>query len=358
MYQSRKSFHRMKPTNLCSLVTVTTFWLLLLALPVSSLAMGPTTGGTRSILVSGSNKGQGYALCERILAEHDDTYVFLCSRDQRRGQDAVESLIEGNKTAKDRVELIVLDVTDESSVQDAVTQVQKSLAANNRLYGVVSNAGILWGYSLAEQFAVNTVGACRLLDHFLPLLDPHEGRMIVVSSGLGPLMHGYAHGERQRALQSPELTFHDIERMMQECTQDESAAGLESVGFPGGPFAEAAPDFHKYGLAKMFTDAYMLRLARRYPTLRINSCDPGLVYTDLILKMPKYQGRSQQESGAKSPAQGVEAVMRLLFSSPTEDDTTTTTSSSSSSPLGGYFYAMNKERTKLLKSTIDVQPKE
>eukprot|EP00977_Amphora_coffeiformis_P019185 scaffold7007_cov146-Amphora_coffeaeformis.AAC.5 len=342
----------MKPTLP---LVLTTFWLLLVAMPVSSLATTPATN-SRSILVTGANKGQGYALCERILAEHDDTYVFLCSRDKKRGQAAIESLVQSNTSAQDRVELVPLDVTDEASVQAAMAQVQKSLAAdnniNNKLYGVVSNAGILWGHSLAEQFTVNTVGVCRVLDQFLPLLDPQEGRLIVVSSGLGPLMHGFSSAERQKALKSPDLTFDDISQMMEACLQNETAEGLESVGFPGGPFADAAPDFHKYGLAKMFTDAYMLRLARQYPALRINSCDPGLVYTDLILKMPKYQGKSQQESGAKSPAQGVEAVMRLLFGPDVADD------DELSLPLGGLFYAMNKERTKLLKSTIDVQPKE
>ena len=114
-------------------------------------------------------------------------------------------------------------------------------------------------------------------------------------------------------------------------------------GISWGTFAEEAPDFHKYGLAKMFThDAYMLRLSRQHPTLRINSCDPGLVYMDLILKMPRYAGKTQEESGAKSPSEGVEAATRLLFNDVDES--------------GGCF-AMNKERNKLLKSTIDVQPK-
>ena len=334
---------------------ITTFWLLLVALPVSSLANSPATG-FRSILVTGGNKGQGYALCERILAEHDDTYVFLCSRDHIRGQAAIESLVQSNKLAQDRVELVTLDVTDEASVQAAVTRVQKSLATadNNKLYGLVSNAGILWGYSLVEQFAVNTVGVCRALDQFLPLLDRKGGRLIVVSSGLGPLMHGFASAERQEALKSPDLTLDDISQMMEACLHDETAAGLENAGFSGGPFAEAAPDFHKYGLAKMFADAYMLRLARQHSTLRINSCDPGLVYTDLILKMPKYQGKSQQESGAKSPAQGVEAAMRLLFA----PENGSTSDNGEEPSLGGFFYAMNKERTRLLRSTIDVQPKE
>ena len=42
--------------------------------------------------VTGANKGQGFALCRRILAEHTDTRVFLCSRDAGKGQVAAAKL--------------------------------------------------------------------------------------------------------------------------------------------------------------------------------------------------------------------------------------------------------------------------
>jgi hypothetical protein len=99
-----------------------------------------------------------------------------------------------------------------------------------------------------------------------------------------------------------------------------------------------------YGLAKMFADSYMVSLGKKHPNLMINSCDPGLVYTELILKMPKYEGKSLQESGAQTPAQGVEAAMRLLFDKDVQGS--------------GHFYAMNKAKDRLLKSTIDVKPAE
>ena len=62
----------------------------------------------------------------------------------------------------------------------------------------------------------------------------------------------------------------------------------------------------------MFADAYMLALARGRGgevsrsgggggRVVINSCDPGLVYTDLILKMPRYAGKAREETGAQTP---------------------------------------------------------
>ncbi len=51
----------------------------------------------------------------------------------------------------------------------------------------------------------------------------------------------------------------------------------------------------------MFADAYMLAVAKGGGRVVINSCDPGLVYTDLILKMPRYAGKAREETGAQTP---------------------------------------------------------
>ena len=132
-------------------------------------------------MVTGANQGQGFALCQRILEEHDDTFVFLCSRDLTKGQAAVEKLVavsnaDKKKINEDRVQAICLDVTDPDSVQAAARQIQALLPPSNRkLYGCVSNAGILWGYSLQGQFQVNARGVRTVLDAFLPLMDEKMG---------------------------------------------------------------------------------------------------------------------------------------------------------------------------------------
>jgi NAD(P)-dependent dehydrogenase (short-subunit alcohol dehydrogenase family) len=255
----------------------------------------------------------------------------------------------GNEAASrlsfpDRVDVVQLDVTDVASVQAAVQQVKDRLA-DKRLEGLVSNAGILWGYSLSELLDVCTVGVYRLLDAFLPLMDHQKGRVVVVSSGLGPLMHGFASPENQEALKN--ANWETICTMMDRCREVDGGGpeAFEKIGFPGGPFAEAAPDFHMYGLAKMFADAYTLSLARANPNLAINSCDPGLVYTDLIDRMPRYSGKPIEETNAKTPAEGVEAAMRLLFGG----------SENGVLEGNGLFYAVNKEG-RLVSSGIDTRP--
>ena len=287
---------------------------LLLLLPLANALAAPL----KSYLITGANKGQGLALCRRILIEHDDTHVFLCSRDATRGEEAKMSLLD--LVCEDRVDVVPLDVTSESSVSDALSAVHSCIARRSssgespiQLSGVVSNAGILWGYPLQELLQVCTWGVKRVLDAFVPLLNEqsNDGRVVVVTSGLGPLMHQYSGEERQQAMMSPECTWETISSMMDEClgayesTQDDTLEArietFDKIHFPGGPFADTAPDFHMYGLAKMFGDAYMKVIARKYPALRVTSVDPGLVYTDLILRMPKYEGKQKEDTTAQSP---------------------------------------------------------
>ena len=318
-----------------------------------------------------ANKGQGYALCQRILTEQGlDTHVFLCSRDLQRGEDAKKSLLEecchGNDNDCDdaisaisnRIDVVQLDVTSEVSINAALQTVQSKLkSGDQKLQGVVSNAGILWGYPLPELMEVCATGVKRVLDAFVPLVE-EDGRVIVVTSGLGPLMHSYASEERQSALKDADSSWEEsLAPMIDECikaygksaTVEERMVAFDSIHFPGGPFAESAPDFHMYGLAKMIGDAYMLRVAKAYPKLRVTSADPGLVYTDLILKMPRYAGLAREDTSAQSPSEGVEGTMQLLF-----DD--------SNNEIGkgygegsGKLYALNKDR-ELVFSDIDTMP--
>lgn len=366
----------------CSRAAMTTslahLLFLLSTLLTVSTALATSLSPLKSYLITGANKGQGLALCRRILTEQDDTHVFLCSRDVSRGATAKEMLLmggyhddNGNASSatidKSRVDVVQLDVTDDDSVRAALEQVQSKLSSasdgkEKKLAGIVSNAGILWGHPLPELMDVCATGVKRVLDAFVPLVED-DGRVVVVTSGLGPLMHSYSGEQRQATLMNSDNNddddHDDLAPMMEECltayeqsaTIEERIAAFEKIEFPGGPFAESAPDFHMYGLAKMFGDAIMLRTARNYPALRVNSVDPGLVYTDLILKMPKYAGMKKEETGAQSPEEGVEGTMRLLFGFGEEEEDV-----GKGLEVGsGKLYALNKER-ELVFSDIDRMP--
>lgn len=110
----------------------------------------------RSILVTGANKGIGLALAREILRRHTDTFVWLGSRDSRRGREAVAGLIAEDRAWADRLAVLELDVTSDESVARAKAEVAERGAS---LHGIVNNAGIgATGATLAAVLDVNTLG--------------------------------------------------------------------------------------------------------------------------------------------------------------------------------------------------------
>jgi len=239
-----------------SMMTMAAFRNLFLLATLTTAATAFAAGSAppiKSYLITGANKGQGYALCQRILTEQPDTHVFLCSRDLQRGEDAKQLLVEecggsgGGEESRvhQRVDVVQLDVTSEDSVSAALQTVRNKLGNDNKLSGLVSNAGILWGYPLPELMDVCATGVKRVLCAFTPLVED-DGRVVVVTSGLGPLMHSYASEDLQAKLMDATSSWEDtLAPMIDECiaaytdsdTIEERIAAFESISFPGGPFA-------------------------------------------------------------------------------------------------------------------------
>ncbi len=260
----------------------------------------------RRILVSGANKGIGLAIAQAILEEHDDTFVFLGSRDADRGRAAAASLTKAHPDWNARIEVVALDVSDDRSVDAAAQQIGRS-AGVERLYGIVNNAGIGSGRgaSLAEVLQVNTLGVHRVCEAFLPLLDPSRGRIVNVTSAAGPSFVATCSPERQRFLLDDQMTWPRLERFIDECI----AMGADKAAFA----AKGLGDGEAYGLSKALTNTYTLLLAREHPALRINACTPGFIETDMTRGYAESQGKSPADVGMKPPSAGARAPMHLLF---------------------------------------------
>ena len=84
------------------------------------------------------------AICERLLTEWSDTYVILGSRDLKRGEEAVNELIQSiGNTIQDRIETCVIDTSSDDSVLDAAKSFQsKHGSSAGSLYGIINNAGV------------------------------------------------------------------------------------------------------------------------------------------------------------------------------------------------------------------------
>ncbi|RYH07364.1 SDR family NAD(P)-dependent oxidoreductase [Tropicimonas sp. IMCC6043] len=261
----------------------------------------------RRILVTGANKGIGFAIAERILEEADDTFVFLGSRDLARGNTAAESLSRAGADRADRIRVVELDVSSDVSVDHAARKVREA-CGGDKLYGIVNNAGIGLGTDdLRSVLNVNTRGVQRVCDAFIPLLSD-GGRIVNITSAAGPNFVATCSEDRQAFFKNPAVTWEEIEALMEECT----AIAGDSGAFASRGLGDGSP----YGLSKACANAYTLHLARAYPQFIINACTPGFIATDLTRPYASGRGKTPEELGMKSPREGANTPIFLLFGTP------------------------------------------
>ncbi len=256
----------------------------------------------RRILVTGANKGIGYAIAERILEEHNDTFVFLGSRDRGRGEAAAESIGHA-----DRVQMIEIDVASEASVDEAAEAIARA-CAGEPLYGIVNNAGTGLGTGdLKHVFDVNTRGIYRVSTALIPLLGD-GGRIVNITSASGPLYVAECGPEYQRFFTREDITWNEIKRLMNDA---ESIAG-DAEAFESRGLGNGAP----YGISKACANSVTMHFAREYPQFVINAVTPGFIATDLTRTYEKERGMTVEEMGGKTPREGATAPLFLLFGEP------------------------------------------
>lgn len=147
----------------------------------------------RAVLITGASSGIGKA-CALHLAERG----FLVFAGVRTEKDA-DAL---KHAAPDRLRPIILDVTCETMIGEAVNTVSSQTDAP--LFGLVNNAGIGWSGvleatpvdELRKVMEVNVMGLHAVTRAFLPMLRENRGRIVNVGSAIsfmaGPGSSAYA----------------------------------------------------------------------------------------------------------------------------------------------------------------------
>jgi NAD(P)-dependent dehydrogenase (short-subunit alcohol dehydrogenase family) len=210
-------------------------------------------------LITGANKGLGFETARRLIAAGHTVYVG--ARDPERGRRAAQEL---------GARLLVLDVTDDASVEAAARQVE----AEGGLDVLVNNAGVeprgegnsvptagqVTGADMQAVFETNVFGTVRVTHAFLPLLERSQAPVIVnVSSGL---------------------------------------ASLALASEPGTP-VHAYPGV-AYPASKTAVNMVTVQFAKAFPRMRVNAVEPGFTATDL-----------NGHAGVQSVEQGAEVIVRM-----------------------------------------------
>jgi NAD(P)-dependent dehydrogenase (short-subunit alcohol dehydrogenase family) len=212
----------------------------------------------RTVLITGANKGIGFETAKQ-LAELG-YYVYLGSRDEALGAEAIKKLHASGIT---NVESIRIDVTDSRSIQQAAAKLESHPGSLDIL---INNAGIAGAQPqhiattdinvLRTVFETNFFGAVQTTQYFLPLLEKSAAPVIInVSSELG------------------------------------------SLARHSGPERNPNWDnFDAYSCSKTALNAFTLALANQFRNtkFRINSVTPGYTATDLN----QHRGLQTAEEGA------------------------------------------------------------
>jgi len=224
----------------------------------------------KTALITGANKGIGFEVAKQLLQK--GFYVYLGSRDLQNGLQAVEKLKANGLT---NVETIQLDVTDDSSVKSARTEINKKIKTLDVLINNAAISGVkfdengkyipqTWTATEAsidtfkEVYETNVYGVVRVTQAFLDLLKKSsEPRIVMVSSTVGSL-----------SLQS-------------------------NPDWPAYEFGK----FAVYGSSKSALNMYTVHLAYELKgtAFKVNMVDPGYTKTDFT----NYNGGEVEEAGKR-----------------------------------------------------------
>ncbi len=135
----------------------------------------------KAVVITGASTGIGKATALRLSQAGFSVFAGV-----RKESDA-EILSRDMKVTP-----ILLDITNDVHLRDAVTAIQKTLG-HLGLYGLVNNAGIAVAgplefvpiAELRNQFEVNVFAQLAVTQAFLPLLRQATGRIVMMSSVAG-----------------------------------------------------------------------------------------------------------------------------------------------------------------------------
>ncbi|MFJ2503713.1 SDR family NAD(P)-dependent oxidoreductase [Microbacterium sp. NPDC087592] len=208
------------------------------------------TTTTRTVLITGANKGLGLEATRRLIAEGFTVYAGM------------RELAAGDAAREAGAIPVQLDVTDDASVTSAIAQLTSLdvLINNAGIGGSTASVADLTPAENDRVFATNVTGIVRVSQAALPLLHESEDPVIVnVASGLG----------------------------FPRYLVDDSRAEGHVMTVP-------------YVAAKAAVIALTVQYAKNLPEMRVNAVDPGYTATDL-----------NGHTGTQTVTEGTDAIVAM-----------------------------------------------
>ncbi|GFS01560.1 retinol dehydrogenase 7 [Elysia marginata] len=141
--------------------------------------------GDEYVLITGCDSGFGRMAAVRFDKLGFNVFAACYSR---------KPMMELSCECSTRLSPLLLDVTNEESVEAALASVKKRLPPNKGIWAVINNAGVMGTVGACEWLKkkhykdtlnVNALGMISVTKAFLPLLRQCQGRVVVMVSALG-----------------------------------------------------------------------------------------------------------------------------------------------------------------------------
>ncbi|MGB8154125.1 MAG: SDR family NAD(P)-dependent oxidoreductase, partial [Nitrososphaeraceae archaeon] len=141
----------------------------------------------RVAIVTGSSTGSGFETSLLLAKNGYHTYATM------RNLDKSTRIKETAKKDNLPIEVLQLDVTDDKSVTDAISEISNKqgsidVLVNNAGYDVTGAVEELSMDEIKAQFETNFFGAVRVMKAVLPIMRKQKSGVIVNTSSIGGLI--------------------------------------------------------------------------------------------------------------------------------------------------------------------------
>ncbi|KAL0994023.1 hypothetical protein UPYG_G00116860 [Umbra pygmaea] len=244
-------------------------------------------------VVTGGNKGIGYAIVRELCKANFPGDVILTARNEKLGNEAVEKL----KSEGFQVAYHPLDICDQGSAIELSNFLRKTYGGLDVL---INNAGIAFKNDATEPFGEQaevtmrtnfwgTLWVCRAL---FPLLRPNA-RVVNVSSFVSKKALDVCSPQLQAKFRDIELSEEDLCLLMGEFVIAAKQGNHLAQGWPKTAYGTT-----KIGVTVLSRiQAHMLTKTRAGDGILLNACCPGWVGTD----MAGSDAPKTTEEGAQTP---------------------------------------------------------
>uniref|UniRef100_A0A8C3VUI4 Carbonyl reductase (NADPH) n=1 Tax=Catagonus wagneri TaxID=51154 RepID=A0A8C3VUI4_9CETA len=255
------------------------------------------SSNTRVALVTGANKGIGFAIVRDLCRQFSGDTV-LTARDVARGQAAVQQLQAEGLSPR----FHQLDINDLESIRALRDFLSKEYGGLDVL---VNNAGIAFKVVDPTPFHIqaevtmktNFFGTRDVCTELLPLIKP-QGRVVNVSSTESVRALNQCSPELQQKFKSDSITEEELVGLMNKFVEDTKKGAHGKERWPSTA----------YGVTKIGVTVLSRIYARKLSEQRggdkilLNACCPGWVRTDM-----------SGPTAPKSPEEGAETPVYLAL---------------------------------------------